>query len=204
MNLKGVLLTITLAAGFVSCSGPSTGAAAEDSATVTCYPGEDSAATTLRAEMLASEVQKEESPDLTRWQYKTEMDEMTDKDIHLASVMSENEVEFDFPYEGGTRMFLALRDSPQYGKDIFIKITQGQFMSNFSGQTIKMRFDDDDPISVNCQGASDYSSDILFLTGYKKIVDRLRTSKKVRIAAEFFNEGIRTFTFDTEGLEWNY
>lgn len=139
------------------------------------------------------------------WEYSETIDEMTDKKSYLAYVESENSVNFDFPYDGGSTLSLCLRDDPQYGKDVYIKISKGQFNSNvISGQTIKVRFDQDEPYDVRCNGSSDYSMDVLFLDGYKKLVERLKTAKTMKISVEFFNEGTRTFTFNVENLEWEH
>jgi len=139
------------------------------------------------------------------WEYSETIDEMTDKKSYLAYVESENSVNFDFPYDGGSTLSLCLRDDPQYGKDVYIKISKGQFNSNvISGQTIKVRFDQDKPYDVRCNGSSDYSMDVLFLDGYKKLVERLKTAKTMKISVEFFNEGTRTFTFNVENLEWEH
>lgn len=138
------------------------------------------------------------------WSYNESIDEMTDKTTYLASVVSENSVYFDFPYQGGSTLTFTLRDSPQYGKDAYIRISTGQFNSSYNGTTIKMRIDDKPAQTINCNEASDNSTDLLFLRGYNKIVKALKGAKTMKISAEFFSEGVRTFTFDVSGLEWNH
>ncbi len=102
----------------------------------------------------------------SNWSYSESIDEMTDKTTFLASVTSENEVNFDFPYNGGSVLTLTIRQSPQYGKDIYIKISKGQFNCGVYGETIKVRFDDDKPITFNCVEPSDHSSDLLFIQNH--------------------------------------
>lgn len=138
------------------------------------------------------------------WQYSEQIDEMTDKNTYCAYTVSTNEVTFDFPYEGGSSLTFTIRDSPQYGKDMYIRISKGQFNAKYNGTKIKVRFDDDPAFDVYCNESSDLSMDILFLRGYNKILPKLKKAKTMKIAAEFFNEGVRTFTFDVEGLEWNH
>lgn len=138
------------------------------------------------------------------WSYNESIDEMTDRTTYLASVVSENSVYFDFPYQGGSTLTFTLRDSPQYGKDAYIRISTGQFNSSYNGTTIKMRIDDKPAQTINCSEASDNSTDLLFLRGYNKIVKALKGAKTMKISAEFFSEGVRTFTFDVSGLEWNH
>lgn len=67
-----------------------------------------------------------------------------------------------------------------------------------------MRIDDKPAQTINCSEASDNSTDLLFLRGYNKIVKALKGAKTMKISAEFFSEGVRTFTFDVSGLEWNH
>ncbi|MDE6351583.1 MAG: hypothetical protein K2K88_00355 [Muribaculaceae bacterium] len=140
----------------------------------------------------------------TAWEYRETIDEMTDKTTYYASIESENEVKFEFPYNGGSSLTLTIRDSPQYGKNMYIKISKGQFNSGFDGTNIKVRFDDKEPITVHCNFPSDYSTDLLFLANFNKLLNLIKDSKTMKINAEFFSEGTRTFTFKTEGLEWNH
>ena len=151
----------------------------------------------------ATEKVKNDEPK-SKWEYSESVDEMTDKKSYLAYIVSENEVDFEFPYNGGSRLIFTLRNSPQYGKDAFIRITKGQFISGINGQNIKVRFDEDQAFNVHCNEASDYSTDILFLNNYKKIAERLKTAKTMKINVEFYNEGTRTFTFDVENLKWEH
>ena len=138
------------------------------------------------------------------WYYSEETDEMTDKKAYFATVTSTNSEEFDFPYQGGARLMLTVRKSPKFGNDIYIRISKGQFHSSINGTNIKVRFDDDPQFNVYCNEASDGSSDILFLSGYSKLVAQLKTHKTMKINAEFFQEGNRTFTFDISNFEWDH
>lgn len=148
----------------------------------------------------AVEVKEAES----NWEYSEYPDEMSDDTTYLASVVSENSVDFDFPYDGGSTLTLTVRKSPQYGSDIYIKISKGQFNSGIYGQKIKVRFDESKAFDVNCRTASDGSSDLLFLTNYKKLVKQLKDAKVLKVSCEFWNEGTRTFTFNVEGLKWEH
>ncbi len=146
----------------------------------------------------------EEKIDDSNWEYNEIPDEMTDDTTYLAHVVSENAVDFDFPYDGGSTLMLTVRKSPQYGSDIYIKISKGQFNSGIYGQKIKMRFDENKAFDLNCKTASDGSSDLLFLTNFKKLLPQLKQSKTLKISCEFWNEGTRTFSFNIEGLKWEH
>lgn len=161
---------------------------------------------TVESEQVPDSLKEQVEPQApeSAWSYEESIDEMTDKTTYLAYVVSENSVNFDFPYQGGSTLTFTLRNSPQYGKDAYIRISSGQFNVSYSGTTIKLRIDDNPAMTINCNEASDNSMDILFLRGYNKIVKALKGAKTMKISAEFFSEGTRTFTFDVSGLEWDH
>ena len=148
----------------------------------------------------------EQLPEIKKsdWVYNESIDEMTDKISYTATVVSENSVDFDFPYQGGSTLQFTLRNDPQYGRDAYIRISSGQFNTSYNGTKIKLRIDDNEAKTIYCNEASDGSQDVLFLNGYDKIVKALKGAKTMKISAEFFSEGTRTFTFNVEGLEWNH
>lgn len=187
MTKLNFTLCAVLLIGLASCGNVST---STDSARVDSMP-------TIANETPA----KQEN---NSWEYSEEIDEMTDKTTYIASINSTNEVEFGFPYEGGSSLRLILRDSPQYGKDIMISISSGQFNTDIYGTKIKVRFDDAPAFDVKCNEPSDVSSDVLFLTNYSKLIKLMKESKTLKINAEFFQEGVHTFTFDIEGLKWEH
>lgn len=138
------------------------------------------------------------------WSYFTDTDEMTDAETYYATVESENEVEFEFPYNGGSTLGLTLRKSPKFGTDVYIKISKGQFMSSISGVPVSLRIDSEKAFKTTANGASDGSSDVLFLSNAKSLIKKLKTAKTLKVEVEFFQEGYRTFTFNVEGLEWEH
>ena len=172
-----------------------------------CTPDDSPSETTSESSTDSSAT--EDAPEVkkgkkTVWEYHQAIDEMTDKTTYYATIESENEVKFDFPYNGGSSLTLTIRDSPQYGKNIYIKISKGQFNYGINGTNIKVRFDDSEPITVHCNQPSDYSTDVLFLDNFNKVLNKIKESSTMKINAEFFSEGTRTFTFKTEGLEWDH
>lgn len=162
----------------------------------------DNSAGDVATDSVMTQVDEKETE--SNWEYSEYPDEMSDDTTYLASVVSENSVDFDFPYDGGSTLTLTVRKSPQYGSDIYIKISKGQFNSGIYGQKIKVRFDENKAFDVNCRTASDGSSDLLFLTNYKKLIAQLKQSKTLKVSCEFWNEGTRTFTFNIEGLKWEH
>lgn len=135
------------------------------------------------------------------WKYYEEEDKMTSKKIVSATVSAAEMLHFDFPYSGGSKAKFTIRK--QNGRiDIYLRVSQGQFNSSFSGGNLKIRFDQN-PLKVySFSGASDGSSDIIFINSAKDIISRIKSSKKMLIEVEFYNEGLRQIEFNVEGLEW--
>lgn len=169
----------------------------------------DSATIETVAAIDVSEIQSDSTANIAKksnWEYTEEKDEMTDKMCYMAATESLNAVEFGFPYEGGSKLFFIIRDSPQFGKDMYMIISRGQFMTHYNGTKITVRFDDKEAFTVKCAESSDSDTGILFVENYyyKKMLEQLKSSDTMKINAEFFHEGTRTFTFDISGLEWDH
>lgn len=144
--------------------------------------------------------------DKTTWRYSEVEDEMSDKPIYFAYIESLNKEDFEFPYEGGSKLIFVIRESPEYGHDMYIKISKGQFNTNFDGEKIQMRFDDEEAFTVKCLESNDMSGDQLYLrsSDFDKILKLILNSKTMKIKADFFGEGSKTFKFNIEGLEWKH
>lgn len=138
------------------------------------------------------------------WQYSEDVDQMTSKSAYFATLQSVNDVEFKFPYNGGSNLILVVRKHPKYGTDVYIKITKGQFNHGINGAKILVRFDDAQPVTYSCNTPSDNSSDLLFINDAKGFIKKLKNSKQCKIQAEFFNGGNPVFTFITQNFEWNH
>lgn len=142
----------------------------------------------------------------TKWVYSEYKDEMTEKVSYFASITSDNSVDFEFPYNGGSDLKITVRKDPKYGKDVYFQISKGQFANAVLGGKISVKFDDGEIETYNCNGADDGSGDILFLTAkLDTFISKLKKSNKIKIQASFFQEGDRTFTFSTPvGLVWEH
>ncbi|KAA2240548.1 hypothetical protein F0L74_30825 [Chitinophaga agrisoli] len=137
------------------------------------------------------------------WQYKEEEDKMTSKKIYGAYVNAKEELQFEFPYNGGSVATVYLRNRD--GKtDIILMVSKGQFAHSIDGQAIRVRFDDQQPGTYNCSTSSDGDSKVLFITNVSKFLKNAKAANKMIIEAEFYNEGLRQMEFDIAGLEWTH
>ena len=91
--------------------------------------GNDSSSTEQKEQI--GNVEKKDAE--TKWTYSENIDEMTEKKTFFASLTSDNKVDFDFPYEGGSSLSINVRQSPKYGKDVYFTISKGQFTDIFNG-----------------------------------------------------------------------
>ena len=139
---------------------------------------------------------------LKSWNYFTDTDEMNDSKSRFASLVSDNTVNFDFPYQGGSSLSLIVRYMKKYGTDVYIKISSGQFICNeYQGtNNVRVRFDDAAPIKFSTNEPSDGSSDMLFLNNAKKFIKLAKQAKTIKIEAPFYQEGNRIFTFQLINL----
>lgn len=136
------------------------------------------------------------------WYYLDFEDDMTGRKTFLATIDSTNRVNFGFPYSGAQSATLKLRTHPRWGKDVILSISRGQFQcSSYSGCSLLVRFDDEPPVRYSAVEPSDNDSTYIFFQGYSNFVGRMMKSKRVRIEAQFYQEGSRIFEFNVEGFD---
>jgi len=186
------VFTLLLAAGlFSSCgSSPSSNSSSGTTKTDTTKEG-------ILAE--TSEPTKAES----KWQYQEKADKMSSGKKYYASIDSDNSIDFEFPYDGGSTGSITVRNTDNKN-EVLIGISKGQFNSGVDGTTIKVRFDDKKAITFDCGEPSDGSSDVLFIESPKKFITMLKTAKKVIIQAEFYDSGLKEMEFDTKDFKWTH
>lgn len=139
------------------------------------------------------------------WSYENEVDEMDGSTTKRAIIESSNEVEFDFPYQGGSTLGICVRKTKKYGNEVLISISNGQFLCNdYNGTNyVTVRFDNNAPVKFLTTEPADYSSDVLFLENSKKFIKLAKNAKTIKIEAPFFDNGSYVFTFNAnKPLVW--
>ncbi len=134
------------------------------------------------------------------WSYDSTADQMGRGVTKFASLDSVNKVNFSFPYDGGSKAVLTLRNSPKYGKDVIFSVTKGQFLCGVESCRVNVRVEDGKPFVMYANEAADGSSNEIFLP-YSTMAGYLKRAKVVRIEANFYNEGSRVFEFHPAGLD---
>ena len=141
--------------------------------------------------------------ELHTWRYSEKEDAMTSKTTTTATVGAKDELMFDFPYNGGSIAQILLRNK-NGSNDVMLIVSKGQFNSSIDDNYVKIRFDDAPAKTYSYARPSDGSSDTIFLNSTAEIIAKLKTSKRVIIEAEFYQEGLKQMEFNVEGLKWNF
>jgi len=143
-----------------------------------------------------------QEPAQPSWDYSSHADKMGRGTAQYATLESVNEVDFDFPYNGGSKAIITLRNSPKYGKNVIFQVTKGQILCHLDGCRVNVKVDEGHPVPVDADEAADGSSNVIFLP-YSSLLRDLRRAKTLRIEANFYQEGSRVFEFHPKGLDVN-
>lgn len=133
------------------------------------------------------------------WHVNTTTDPMTDKSIIVANLRSQNDVTFDFPYDGGSYMVMNIRKMDSK-IDVYFEISKGQFVCNeYQGSnTLMIRFDNEDAKNYITVESSTHDSDVLFIksqSAISEIYAKCLSATSIKVKANFFSEGSRIFDF---------
>ena len=143
----------------------------------------------------------------SHWIERTSEDAMTDATNVWMSLLSDNQHEFEFPYNGGAKLQIDVRYRKQDGSQVILTLSKGQLQTtNYSnGNNVIVRFDDDAPMTFSTSEPADYSSSYLFLNNPRKFINRAKTAKKIKVQVPVFDEGQPVFEFEpAEPLKWDY
>jgi len=135
------------------------------------------------------------------WSYNTDTDQLRGKTVFFASADSENSVDFDFPYNGGSTLSMTVRRHPKYGDDVYFRISKGQFTCGIDACEGTINYGDG-PQAISLTEPADNSSDTLFASNGSSVIAHLKKAKRIIIELPFYQEGNRQFTFETKGLNW--
>jgi len=136
------------------------------------------------------------------WVYVDDLDPMSDRKTLLACVDSTDQVSLNPPYEPVTAR-LCVRNSPKFGVDVYYVLNgDGQILcDSFDGCAVKVRYGEAPAGRNGANSAADHSSNIVFLTGARAVAARLAKAKTTKIELTFYEAGVQSVTFPTEGLD---
>jgi hypothetical protein len=144
---------------------------------------------------------KAPEPVRSKWRYSQDTDKMRGTVTAYASLESETELHFGFPY-GSNKAMLIVRRRPSDGLNVMLQV-KGQFLcSRFHDETVAAKFDDSKIENYSCSEPSDATTGLIFISGAPRFLSRLRHAKALILEAPFFQEGRQQVEFDVRGLEW--
>jgi|GEM_PF-2529644 len=137
------------------------------------------------------------------WSYSEKEDKMTSKTMYFAKIESNELLYFKPPYEGGSTATFVIRYNSLGFGNAYLTISEGQFMTHSSGTFYRIRFDKSEAKSYRVSSPSDGRTTLVFFS-YYDLLDKIKSSKKMLIQAEFYQEGLRTMEFNVDNLKWDH
>ena len=142
-------------------------------------------------------------PRVVSWRYQTSKDPLTDKVTTVAVLSSRNVVRLGFPYGGPVIGRITVRLDEDRKPEIVFQVNKGQFLCPADTCEMNTRIDDGPVESYGCEVAADGNSKTMFLGEYysSDLLPKLSSGKRLRIAADFYQDTSRTFEFLPAGLD---
>ncbi|EOR08666.1 hypothetical protein F896_01192 [Acinetobacter genomosp. 15BJ] len=158
---------------------------------------------------LAKKGNNSDQKPLTSWRYEESKDEMRNISLKFAGLESNNTVEFEFPYNGGSKLTIALRKNSQTPNSdgVGFLIDKGQFFcASMDGCTGSIKFGNGSIEKINLKMSDDQNSKILYMSNEEQIksfIQKLKKGENLIVELPFFQTGDRQFSFDSTGLDWD-
>lgn len=194
----------TLVAGslllLVACSGGN-----ETARTARTGPVSDPAQSTSASTDATPSVSSASTPDTlavrTSWTYENKVEGVDEPITHRAFLTSPTPLTLGFPYTGGSRVTLGLRE--RAGESVVsLQVKNGAFNQSFQGGSVGIRFDGGPAVQYTYSAAANGSATIIFLDDTNTLLQKLKTARTTLINIEFPNQSHRQLTFRTAGLRW--
>ena len=137
------------------------------------------------------------------WRIVERPDPLTDETIKTACTTSSNQVQLSAPY-GPRGARLCIRQHPKFGRDVYVTLDgSGQILCHsYRDCTVQIRFDDRPVQAFSGGEPSDNSSESIFIVNTARFVTAAKAASRIRVQLEFYQNGMQTFDFPAQGLEW--
>lgn len=134
-----------------------------------------------------------------KWSYSSSQDSMSNGQVKMAVVHSDNAISLDSPYEGLQNGTLVIQNHPRQGRSVFVMIEKGQIMCSSYDCSIRVRFDDGKASTYQGTEPSDNSTETVFLPD--ALLRKIEQSKRVRIEMNVYHNGVQVLDFNIKGFE---
>lgn len=138
-----------------------------------------------------------------KWTIEVSVDKMGRGTRVEAKKVSNNTLEFGFPYNGKQRATLWFIKFIGNEKRVVLSVDKGQFNNIYMNNTVDVKFDDDKVKKYKYEFSNDGNVNYILLNDFNSFTKKARTSKKVMIEAGFFQSGNHILEFDLTGFDWD-
>ena len=135
------------------------------------------------------------------WQHQKEADKMRGTVMTWDYIESENEANFAFPYNGGSKLAFSIRKKNGKLDGVLIMIHKGQFNCGIYDCTATVKFGEGKVEKIKLNTAADYSMDLLFVANKTAFAKKLAKGGKMIIELPFYQEGPTQFEFNIPELK---
>ncbi len=134
------------------------------------------------------------------WVYMTTKDEMTAQAGVVACTSSTNELQFAFPYDGGSTGKLCFR---REGKvlNAWLELTKGQFNCSIETCVLKCKFHDGQIQSFTGEESATHGTGFLFIEPERRLLTATAKARKLKIEEQYYQEGRQVLSFDVAGID---
>lgn len=134
------------------------------------------------------------TPPKESWTYDQNADQMTGKITKWACLDSADQLQFDFPYQGGSTGSICLRKKGE-GFDAYFKIDKGQLICDIEGCQVRLKVNGGDPVTMSGSPSNDGDSRFIFFDSYARILAIAKKAKEIRLEALYYQEGRQVLRF---------
>ena len=137
------------------------------------------------------------------WSYGQNTDQMTGKITRWACLDSEDQLQFGFPYNGGSTGTICLRKGRRL--DAYFKIDKGQVLCGVEGCEARMKVDGGEPFTVSGSESADGDPRFIFFDSYPRILGIAKKAKQIKIEILYYQERRQVLTFEPSeplDLKW--
>ena len=151
-----------------------------------------------RSTVSSGSVQGSNSAETVRieWRFEQKTDDFDGKVSKYCYIEASNEIKANF---GTTRPNITVRLIGKKEWDIIVKADNVVFGHLGDADKARLKFDDSEPFSVGYDEASNGVADTIFLRSQSKIIDKLKSGKKLVMELPVFMEAGQRATFNIEG-----
>ena len=152
-----------------------------------------------RKEEIAEQIRNEERLARSEWTYREVVDEMRGTTMSMAQLVSENSVDFDFPYNGGCQALIAVRKTHN-NYEVAFTITNGQ-LDGVGDFRVNTKVDQGTIQEWTATEPDQGSHTLMFMTNPISFIRHFQKGDRMIFETYFYQHGRGQFIFNISGLD---